>query len=167
MAIIEIPRPLSSFSTLYGFGDLSDFIECNSDLAEIQNSFWRNRRSRGVIRARVWFMLSQVSESRPGAPNMLSEHKWATRRSLHRRRRRRRWWRRRWTILKNWRCRGHHAGTQQQTCDDQNSFLHIQMNTIHSSRLMCKRIRSHSFRESGERPAACAATSRIRNSGRH
>ena len=69
---------------------------------------------------------------------------------------RRRWRRRRWTILKNWRCRGHHADTQQQTCDDQNNFLHIQMNTIHSSRLMCKRIRSHSFRESGHNLASSA-----------
>jgi hypothetical protein len=75
--------------------------------------------------------------------------------------------RRRWTILRNWRCRGHHADAQQQTCDNQNSFFHIQTNTIHSFWLMCKRVHPHSFRESGERSGKCPATSRIRNSGRH
>jgi hypothetical protein len=96
---------------------------------------------------------------------------WRRRRRRWRRRRwanqRRRWAsRRRWTILRNWRCRGHHADTQDQTCDDQNSFFHILMNTIHSLRPMFKRVHPHSFRESGERPGECRATSRIRNCGR-
>jgi len=72
---------------------------------------WSPRRISGVIRVREGFMRSQVSKSRPGAPNLLSGKKWATRRLLHwwrwrrwRRRRRRRqavmtvtvhWWRRR------------------------------------------------------------------------
>lgn len=61
----------------------------------------------------------------------------------------RRWWWRRWPILRNWRCRGHHADTQQQACDEQNDFFHIQMNTIHSFRMMSKRIHPHSFRDGG------------------
>jgi hypothetical protein len=66
-------------------------------------------------------------------------------------RRRRRTHRRRWAILRNCRNRGHHADTQQQTSDGQNSFLHTLTNTIHSSWPMFKRTHLHSFRESGER----------------